>query len=188
MVDIKASVDLGGGRSFKVLIGDLLAEPVDAIVNAANGRLAHGGGVAAAIANAAGDELEEDGDAYVKTHGPLATGEAVVTRAGRLPFKGVIHAVGPRQGDGQEEEDLAEAIAAALHCAHTRGWRSLSFPAISSGIFCVPFEVCARAYLAGVERHFEEVPDSTLEEIRLCLFLSPLVDEVLRVVAGRQGQ
>ena len=186
-METKAVLELEGGRVFRVGIGDLLSEPVDAIVNAANGRLAHGGGVAAAIAEAAGDELEEDGEAYLAAHGPLETGEATVTRAGRLPFKGVIHAVGPRLGEGDEEALLSTAIASALCCAHERGWRSVSFPAVSSGIFAVPYPVCARAYLAGVAEHFEEFPDSSLQEVRLCLFLGPLVDEVLRVVAERQA-
>ena len=76
-------------------MGDLLAEPTEAIVNAANGHLAHGGGVAAAIARAAGPALEDEGGRIVAARGPLAVGEAVVTTAGRLPFKGVIHSVGP---------------------------------------------------------------------------------------------
>jgi O-acetyl-ADP-ribose deacetylase (regulator of RNase III) len=76
--------------------GNLLEEPVDAIVNAANGHLAHGGGVAGVIARAAGPALVEESERIVKRQGPLPTGAAVVTTAGRLPFKGVIHAVGPR--------------------------------------------------------------------------------------------
>ena len=79
--------------------GNLLEEPVDAIVNAANGHLAHGGGVAGIISRAAGSGLQAESDRLVAEHGPFATGSAVVTTAGKLPFKGVIHAVGPRYGD-----------------------------------------------------------------------------------------
>jgi O-acetyl-ADP-ribose deacetylase len=118
--------------------GNLLEEPVDAIVNAANGRLAHGGGVAAVIARAAGPELQAESDRLVRAHGAFATGSAVVTTAGRLPFKGVIHAVGPRHGEGDEERKLERALRAAFGCAAERGWESLSFPAVSSGIFAVP--------------------------------------------------
>ena len=82
-----------GGRVFEVVTGDLLSERVDAIVNAANGHLAHGGGVAAAIARAAGFALVEEGDRIVSRLGPVDVGDAVVTTAGRLPFQGVIHAV-----------------------------------------------------------------------------------------------
>src|SRR6266481_12444 len=87
-----------GGRLFEVVEADLLSESVDAIGNAANGMLAHGGGVAAAIARAAGPELVREGDELVRNEGPVPTGSATVTGAGKLPFQGVIHAVGPRYG------------------------------------------------------------------------------------------
>jgi O-acetyl-ADP-ribose deacetylase (regulator of RNase III) len=182
MTDAKvvARADLPGGRRFEVVEGDLLREPVDAIVNAANGFLAHGGGVAAAIARAAGTSLEEEGDALVASRGPVPTGEAVVTTAGRLPFLGVIHAVGPRLGEGDEEEKLTCAIASALLRAHERGWRSVSFPAVSSGIFAVPLPTCARAYVAGVRRHLAEYPNSSLMDVRLCLLGGRLVELVTR--------
>ena len=152
--------------------GDLLQEPVEAIVNAANGRLAHGGGVAGVIARAAGPALQQESDLYVKTHGPVPTGAAVVTSAGRLPFKGVIHAVGPRHGEGDEEARLFSALSAAWACAHERGWQSVSFPAVSSGIFAVPLDICARAYLRAARR-------SPLSNVRLCLRDQPVIDAVL---------
>ncbi len=99
----------------------------------------------------------------------------------------MIHAVGPRLGDGDEEARLETAIASALLRAHERGWRSVSFPGISSGIFAVPLEVCARSYVAGVRRHFEEHPDSSLEEVRLCLFDGPLV-ELVEAEVGRAAE
>jgi putative ATPase len=163
---------------FEVVIGDLLAEPVDAIVNAANGRLAHGGGVALAIARAAGRALEDEGDAVVRRRGAIPVGEAVVTTAGELPFEGVIHAVGPHQGVGREEALLAQALQAAFLRAHERGWTSVSFPAVSSGIFAVPPDVCARAYVRAVRGFVGAHPDTTLRTIRLCLLRGPLVDLV----------
>ena len=178
-MEIKKTISLPGNRKFALVIGDLLDEPVDAIVNAANGGLSHGGGVAAAISRAAGAEFDEESHAYVREHGHVPTGAAVVTTAGRLDFKGVIHAVGPRLGDGDEEAKLTSVIADSLLRAHERGWTSISFPAVSSGIFAVPLETCARAYVAGVRRHFAERPDSSLGEVRICLFLSPLVDLVM---------
>jgi O-acetyl-ADP-ribose deacetylase (regulator of RNase III) len=173
-----------GERCFEVVVGDLLSEPVDAIVNAANGHLAHGGGVAAAIARAAGPTLEEEGDRIVVERGPVEVGDAVVTTAGRLPFKGVIHAVGPHMGVGQEEDRLVQALGSAFRCAHERGWASVSFPAVSSGIFAVPLEVCARAYVRAVRRFFTAHPDTSLRTIRLCLLQGPLVD-LVRAEVGR---
>jgi O-acetyl-ADP-ribose deacetylase (regulator of RNase III) len=170
-----AREDHPGGRTFEVVIGDLLKEPVDAIVNAANGHLAHGGGVAAAIAGAAGSALEKDGDRIVAERGPIPVGEAVVTTAGRLPFEGVIHAVGPHQGQGREEERLRLAVQSALLRAHERGWSSVSFPAVSSGIFAVPLDVCARAYVSAVRGFLAARPETSLRTVRLCLLDGPLV-------------
>ena len=153
--------------------GNLLDEPVDAIVNAANGHLAHGGGVAGIISRAAGPELQVECDRLVRERGPFSTGSAVVTTAGKLPFKGVIHAVGPRHGEGDEEAKLVRALTAAFACAKERGWESLSFPAVSSGIFAVPLEVCARAYLKAMRA-------SPLSKVRLCLRDQPIIDAVLK--------
>ncbi len=167
----------GGGR-FEAVISDLLDEPTDAIVNAANGGLSHGGGVAAAISAAAGPELDREGDALVRRQGRVSVGGAVVTTAGRLPFKGVIHAVGPRLGDGDEHAKLVSALTSAFLLAHERGWRSLSFPALSSGIFAVPLEVCARAYVEAVRGFFQQHPGSSLKLIRLCVYKGPVVEAV----------
>ena len=153
--------------------GNLLDEPVDAIVNAANGHLAHGGGVAGIISRAAGAELQTESDRLVREHGPFPTGSAVVTKAGKLPFKGVIHAIGPRQGEGDEETKLFQALAAAFKRAEERQWQSVSFPAVSSGIFAVPLDVCARAYLKAMRA-------SPLSQVRLCLRDQPVIDAVMK--------
>lgn len=153
--------------------GNLLEEPAEAIVNAANGHLAHGGGVAGIISRAAGPALQEESDRIVARRGPLPTGAAVVTRAGKLPFKGVIHAVGPCFGEGDEEAKLVQALTAAFACARDKGWNSVSFPAVSSGIFAVPLEICARAYVAAARA-------SALRNVRLCLRDQPVIDAVLK--------
>ena len=153
--------------------GNLLEEPVDAIVNAANGHLAHGGGVAGIISRAAGRELQAESDRLVAERGPFPSGSAVVTTAGKLPFKGVIHAVGPRYGEGDEEVKLAKALAAAFQCANERGWQSVAFPAVSAGIFAVPLEICARAYVKAARA-------GGLRNVRLCLRDQPVIDAVLR--------
>jgi O-acetyl-ADP-ribose deacetylase (regulator of RNase III) len=153
--------------------GNLLDEPVDAIVNAANGHLAHGGGVAGIISRAAGPELQAESDRLVQESGPFPTGSAVITTAGKLPFKGVIHAVGPRQGEGHEEAKLVLALTSAFQRAREQGWESVSFPAVSSGIFAVPLDVCARAYAKAARA-------SPLANVRLCLRDQPVIDAVLR--------
>lgn len=173
--EILAERVLGAERAFAVVRGNLLEEPADAIVNAANGQLAHGGGVAGVIARAAGPALQEESARIVRERGALPAGSAVVTTAGKLPFKGVIHAVGPRQGEGDEEAKLARALGAAFALAHERGWDAVSFPAVSSGIFAVPAEVCARAYLAAARA-------APVRKLRLCLRDQPVIDAVLREI------
>jgi O-acetyl-ADP-ribose deacetylase (regulator of RNase III) len=170
---VLAELRLASGGVFEVVQGNLLDEPVDAIVNAANGHLAHGGGVAGVISRAAGPALQEESDRIVRERGPFPTGSAVVTTAGKLPFKGVIHAVGPRYGEGEEEAKLVKALTSAFACAGERGWTSVSFPAVSAGIFAVPLEVCARAYLAAVRT-------CTLRKVQLCLRDQPVIDAVLK--------
>ena len=172
------AIEFPGGKRFEVSIYDLLFEDTDVIVNAANGGLSHGGGVAAAISKAAGPELDEDGDRIVREQGRIPVGDAVITTAGELPFKGVIHAVGPRLGDGDEENKIIRALRSAFSMAHERGWQSLSFPGISSGIFAVPHDICARAYIRAVRMFWADYPDSPLSLIRLVLFEGPLLDEV----------
>ena len=177
--EILAEVRLGAARVWQVVRGNLLEEPVDAIVNAANGMLAHGGGVAGVISRAAGPVLQEESDRVVHERGPFPTGSAVVTSAGNLPFKGVIHAVGPRYGEGQEEEKLVRALSAAFACARERGWHSVSFPAVSSGIFAVPLDICARAYLKAVR-------DAKVANVRLCLRDAPVIEAVMAELARQE--
>jgi putative ATPase len=129
---------------------------------------------------AAGPELDMESGAIVRERGWIPAGEAVVTTAGKLPFKGVIHTVGPRQGEGNEEKKLVCAIRSAFLRAHEKGWRSLSFPGVSSGIFAVPHDICARAYLGAVREFFQEHPVSSLKTIRLCLLHGRLLDAVKR--------
>lgn len=142
-------------------------------MNAANGHLAHGGGIAGIISRAAGPELQAECERIVARLGALPAGTAAVTTAGRLAFKGVIHAVGPRYGEGDEEAKLFKALSAAFACARERGWESVSFPAVSSGIFAVPLDICARAYVRAARA-------SPLRNVRLCLRDQPVIAAVLK--------
>ena len=177
---ILTEVRFGAAGLFQVVQGNLLEEPVDAIVNAANGMLAHGGGVAAIISRAAGPVLQRESDRLVRERGALPVGSAVATTAGKLPFKAVIHAVGPRYGEGEEEAKLVRAVTASLRCAHDSGWNSVSLPAVSSGIFAVPLDICARAYIGAVRAWYEAEPATPLRKVRLCLRDQPVIDAVLK--------
>jgi O-acetyl-ADP-ribose deacetylase (regulator of RNase III) len=179
---VVSNMQFGEGKEFQVVVGDLLREETDCIVNAANGHLAHGGGVAAIIARAAGPTLVEEGDRLVRENGPIATGDCVVTTAGNLPFKGVINAVGPRMGEGNEEFKIASALKSSFRRAQERGWESVSFPAVSSGIFGVPYDICARAYMKAVVGFWRDYPYSCVRRICLVLFEGPILEEMMAQV------
>lgn len=181
-------IEFQEGRILEIVKGDLLAERTDAIVNAANSHLAHGAGVALAIARAAGFSMVQEGNDLVRHQGEIPVGGAAVTTAGRLPFKGVIHTVGPRMGQGDEHAKLVEALYSAFLRAHERGWRSVSFPGVSSGIFSVPHDICADAYFDAVKKFWDVHENSSVRLIRLVLFEGPLLKEILNVSVVRNDQ
>src|SRR5258708_7965376 len=107
----------------------------------------------------------------------IAIGAEVATTAGKLPLKAVIHAVGPRFGEGDEEKKLAQALSSAFALAAEQGWQAVAFPAVSAGIFAVPLDICARAYLTAARASLQTGP---LGKLRLCLRDKPVIDAVLR--------
>lgn len=156
--------------SITVAQGDLTAQDVEAIVNAANEHLAHGGGVAAAIVRAGGRVIQEESTAWVRKHGPVPDGEAVVTTAGSLNARWVVHVVGPRYSPDQDNAGLLRsAVEAALDTAHQRGARSIALPAISAGVFGYPLDEATDVIASTCAEWLEAHPDS-FEEIRLVGF------------------
>ena len=157
----------GSGRIF-VVQGDLTQQPVDAIVNAANEHLAHDGGVAAAIVRTGGQVIQEESDQWVRDNGPVAAGSAAVTTGGALQASHVIHVVGPRYREGQDNAALLEeAVRAALDAADGNSFRSVAMPAISAGIFGYPRDDAARIIARSVAKWFESHGESLLREVRL---------------------
>ncbi len=124
----------------KALQGDITLEDVDAIVNAANGYLSHGGGVAYAIVRRGGSIIQKESNQIIEKRGPLATGEATITTGGNLKAKYVIHTVGPVWGEGNEDEKLKNAILSVMKIATQHKLKSISIPAVSCGIFGFPKE------------------------------------------------
>ena len=148
--------------------GDITEMEVDAIVNAANSHLQHGGGVAGAISRKGGPLIQKESDEWIKSHGVVQTGSAAITSAGQLKSRYIIHAVGPRYGSGNEEEKLRSATKAALDLAVEYNLKSLAFPAIGAGIFGIPVEMCAKNMLAAVRDYAEK--KTILEELYFCLW------------------
>lgn len=152
------------GSRLKLLEGDIVLLDVDAIVNAANTNLILGGGVAGAIRNAGGPSIQEE----CNTKGPIEVGEAVMTNAGNLKAKCVIHAAGPVQGEGQEEEKLRNATLNSLKIASENNLKSIAFPAISTGIFGFPMQECSEI-MTKTAMEFLEHHDFP-QEVIFCLY------------------
>jgi O-acetyl-ADP-ribose deacetylase (regulator of RNase III) len=159
--------------------GDITAERVDAIVNAANGALRRGGGVCGAIFAAAGPDL----DAACAAIGGCATGDAVVTPGFLLPARWIVHTVGPVwHGDGDEPALLASCYRRSIEVARTVGATSIAFPAISTGIFGYPQRAAAETAVETVRAAGPEHP--ALDVVRLVAF----DDETLRSYLDLLGQ
>lgn len=154
------------GKRIQLIKGDITKRPVEVIVNAANCYLKHGGGVAAAIVKKGGRIIQEESDRI----GFVSVGSAVVTSAGNLPYKAIIHAVGPRMGEGNEDEKLRYAVRNSLFLASERKFSSISIPAISSGIFGFPKDRCAMILVDESKRFLARNPKTSLQVIELCIY------------------
>ncbi len=146
----KLSIQLEGTQ-LELAESDITELDVEAIVNAANEDLKLGSGVAGAIREKGGPSIQEECDRI--GHTPVGT--AVLTTAGNLTAKHVIHAVGPRTGEGDEDRKLASAIRSALAVADRHGLRSIALPAISTGNFGFPVDRCAKILLTEVYRYLQ---------------------------------
>ncbi len=169
MSHIAREAEIASGVRLQLVQGDLTREQVDAIVNAANAYLQHGGGVAGAISLAGGRVIQQESDDWVRRYGPVTHARPAVTSAGRLPCRYVIHAVGPVWGSGEEELKLSQAVAGALEVASELSLRTVSMPAISTGIFGFPKERAAQVIFAAIRDFFASHPTSSLELVRLVL-------------------
>lgn len=148
----------------ELIKGDLTEQNTDAIVNAANARLILGGGVAGAIRKKGGPVIQEECNKI----GGTFVGGAVITTGGNLKAKNVIHAVGPRMGEGNEDEKLKNATLNSLKVADENNLRSIAFPAISTGIFGFPMNKCATIMLSTTIEYLSKNPK--LERVVFCLW------------------
>jgi O-acetyl-ADP-ribose deacetylase (regulator of RNase III) len=167
---VLAENNFPSGQRLQLVQGDLTQERVDAIVNPANARLQHGGGVAGLIVQKGGRQIQSESDAWVRAHGPVDHAEPAHTTAGYLPCRYVIHAVGPVWGEGEEDAKLAAAVAGSLRVADRLGLASLSLPAISTGIFGFPKDRAARVILSAIHQYFADIPNANVNLVRLCLY------------------
>ncbi|XP_024433831.1 protein mono-ADP-ribosyltransferase PARP9 isoform X2 [Desmodus rotundus] len=160
---------------------DLTRHAVDAVVNAANENLIHGGGLAHALVKAGGQEIQEESTRLVSRHGKIPTGEVVFTGAGRLPCKLIIHAVGPRWVEMHREYciyQLQRAIVNILNSV-TSGKppiETVAIPAVSSGIFQFPLHLCTQIIVETIRNYFQRIQQTgTLKQIHLVSNEDPTV-------------
>lgn len=159
-----------GNSVLELCDGDITEMSTDAIVNAANARLVLGGGVAGAIRKKGGPSIQAECDKI----GGTFVGGAVITTAGSLKARYVIHAVGPRMGEGDEDEKLQSATLNSLKVADENKLKSISLPAISTGIFGFPTERCAKIMLETTIGYLEG--PTGLDRVVFCLFGSESYD------------
>jgi O-acetyl-ADP-ribose deacetylase (regulator of RNase III) len=164
--DVIYEKKLKNKKIIRLVKGDITERNVDAIVNAADSYLNHGGGVAGAIVNKGGRIIQDESDEI----GFVPVGSSAMTSAGKLPCRVVIHTVGPKMGEGNEEEKLSNAINSVFKLASQKGLKSLSIPAISSGIFGFPKDKCAKILVNESLRFFlEDGNNSTIQFIEFCI-------------------
>jgi O-acetyl-ADP-ribose deacetylase (regulator of RNase III) len=165
------------GQTFQITKGDITLEDVDAIVNAANEHLQHGGGVAWAIVRRGGDVIQEESDAWVRTHGLVPHSHPAWTSGGALPSRFVIHAVGPVWDNvGDEDTKLEDAVNGSLRVADELKCESIAFPAISTGIFGFPKDRAARIIFKTIEDYFNAETESGLKNVKLVLWDQSTID------------
>ena len=153
-----------GNSVLELIDGDITEMDTDAIVNAANAQLILGGGVAGAIRRKGGPAIQQECNKI----GGTFVGGAVITIGGNLRAKYVIHAVGPQMGEGDEDEKLKNATLNSLKLADNQNLRSISFPAISTGIFGFPVDRCAQIMLRTTIEYLKE--NTGLKKVVFCLF------------------
>jgi O-acetyl-ADP-ribose deacetylase (regulator of RNase III) len=157
-----------------VKVGDITKEDVDAVVNAANGSLMGGGGVDGAIHRAGGPEILKECKEIRRVRYPdgLPTGQAVITTAGKMTAKYVIHTVGPvyERGGKDKAELLAACYRNSMKLAAEKGLKTMAFPAISTGVYGYPLEEAAKVSSAAIENFLGT--DKSVQEVRL-VFFSP---------------
>ncbi len=163
-------VQLLTGQTIQIVRGDITLEEVDAIVNAANEHLGHGGGVAWAIARRGGPAIQTESNEWVRAYGQVSHAQPAWTSGGLLPAKYVIHAVGPVWGEGDEDVKLSAAVSGSLRVADALGVVSIAMPAISTGIFGFPKRRAAALIFRTIREYFQQNMETSVNFIKLVLY------------------
>lgn len=186
-IDQRFSTTLPAGVQVSVCKGDLTKFDADAVVNAANTSLQHYGGLALALSKAGGPIIQNDSYNYTRQHGDLKTGEAIMTNAGMLPCRNVIHAVGPQVSSYASQSEvlkakvyLEKAISSILDLVKKSHLQSVAIPAISSGLFNFPLPLCADTIVSAVKNYYDVSQGHRPKQIFLVNNDEPTVREMER--------
>ena len=157
-------IRMSNDKTIRLIKGDITDQNVDVVVNPANSYLKHGGGVAGAILRKGGKIIQTESDKI----GFVPVGSSVITTSGELPCKAIIHTVGPKMGEGNEDFKLSKSIHSSLSLASDNNYKSISIPAISSGIFGFPKDRCANILLDESIK-FLQNNNTSLQTIEFCI-------------------
>ena len=184
-----ATYTLPTGHTLALDHGDLTEAAVDAIVNAANTHLEHGGGVAGAIVRRGGHVIQEESDEWVRANGPAGHSRPALTGAGSLPARAVIHAVGPiwRGGGQGEPAQLRAAYLSALKLAAEQGFAALAFPSLSTGIYGFPKDLAAPIAVQAVRDFCAEHAAAPPRAIHFVLIDTPTLAVFRAALAEQLG-
>ncbi|MCU0287128.1 MAG: macro domain-containing protein [Acidobacteria bacterium] len=167
-------------KKFILVRNSIIEEPVEAIVNPANEHLVHGGGVAGLISRAGGPQIQKE--SYEKA--PVPTGQSTYTTAGKLPFKYILHTVGPiwRGGNENEDELLRSAVTTALQLAEQLKLKTVSLPSISTGIFGYPLEPAIKIIVGAILEFLKNDSVSSVQEVHLCDYSGEKAAEIKEII------
>jgi O-acetyl-ADP-ribose deacetylase (regulator of RNase III) len=157
-------IRISNDKIIRLIKGDITDQNVDVIVNPANSYLKHGGGVAGAIVRKGGKIIQTESDRI----GFVSVGSSVITTSGELPCQAIIHTVGPKMGEGNEDFKLSKSIHSSLSLASDNSYKSISIPAISSGIFGFPKDRCANILLDESIK-FLQYNNTSIKIIEFCI-------------------
>ena len=157
-------IRMPNNKIIRLIKGDITDQNVDVVVNPANSYLKHGGGVAGAIVRKGGKIIQTESDKI----GFVPVGCSVITTSGELPCKGIIHTVGPKMGEGNEDFKLSKSIHSSLSLASDNSFKSISIPAISSGIFGFPKDRCVNILLDESIK-FLQNNNTSLQTLEFCI-------------------
>ena len=158
-------IRISNDKIIRLIKGDITDQNVDVVVNPANSYLKHGGGVAGAIVRKGGKIIQTESDKI----GFVQVGSSVITTSGKLLCQAIIHTVGPKMGEGNEDFKLSKSLHSSLILASDNSYKSISIPAISSGIFGFPKDRCANILLDESIKFLQNNNDTSLQSIEFCI-------------------